>query len=95
MSTAWKEISVICGKINVIKSKNKNMEIETKVSPMEIMRDGEKVLDISPEQAAQATARLEADKAEVARLELERAANEKTSQESRQKEINDILQSLK
>ena len=85
MSTAWKEISVICGKINVIKSKNKNMEIETKVSPMEIMRDGEKVLDISPEQAAQATARLEADKAEVARLELERAANEKTSQESRQK----------
>ena len=71
------------------------MEIETEISPMEIKKDDEKVLDISPEQAAQATARLEADKAEVARLELERAANEKTSQESRQKEINDILQSLK
>lgn len=71
------------------------MEIEQKVSPMEVIKDGEKVLDMTPEQASQASARLEADKAEEARAQLELAANEKKSPADRQKEINEILKNLK
>jgi hypothetical protein len=66
-----------------------------KVSPMEVNKEGEKVPDISPEEAARASARLAGDKAEAARIQLERAANEKTSQEDKQVEINKILESLK
>ncbi len=80
---------------------NKNMGIEEynigKVSPMatkEKNEKGEPIMDITEEEAKIATAKLTMDKTEAARLELERAMNEKKTQEQIRAEIKDILKEL-
>ncbi|MBI3632092.1 MAG: hypothetical protein HY225_01455 [Candidatus Vogelbacteria bacterium] len=71
------------------------MELGPKISAIETTKGDTEVSDLTLEEETRANLNLAQNQAETARLELEEVANEKVSQEDRQRQIDEILKSLK